>query len=139
MPKTLTFQVPGEPIPKARPRFNSRSRQVWTPKRTELAELRVEQAARRAYRPIGLMTGPLRVDLAFVLPRPIGQAGSYSTSVPDLDNLAKLVLDGLNTADVWRDDCQVAELQAVKTLAIAGSPVGTTVTVVELAGAELDL
>jgi len=56
------------------------------------------------------LTGPLVVYLHFTLP---GDASKPATRPPDLDKLARAVLDAL-TGIVWVDDAQVAQLVAVK-------------------------
>ncbi len=109
----LTFIVPGNPIPKARPRLG-RGRRAFTPQRTLDYEALVREAGRAAV-PEGWFTD-----------------GEYDVSVicffdtkrhGDLDNPAK-VLDGLNPKDVrkkrkvvsretpfiWEDDKQVKRL-----------------------------
>jgi Holliday junction resolvase RusA-like endonuclease len=43
------------------------------------------------------------------------QAQQYKDTRPDIDNLIKAVLDGLNMAGIWRDDAQIAILRASKT------------------------
>jgi Holliday junction resolvase RusA-like endonuclease len=77
----------------------------------------------------GLLTGPLRVDLFFVLPRPrkatdTGQA----TRKPDLDNLTKTILDALNGI-AWVDDAQVVELKATKRFVEDGASFGPGVRI----------
>jgi len=64
-----------------------------------------------------LVSGAVRVSLAFHLPRPKkfakrGVPVAHLTA-PDLDKLARSVLDAL-TAVVWQDDSQVVELVALK-------------------------
>lgn len=57
--------------------------------------------------------GPVHVLLAFAFP--VIAAGRYwKTSAPDLDKLARNVLDGLTAARVYRDDSRVVHLEAVK-------------------------
>ncbi|UTN93268.1 RusA-like resolvase [Mycobacterium Phage Sunflower1121] len=62
---------------------------------------------------------PVRASLTFVMPRPSGTPKSYTPPAvkrPDLDKLARAVLDGL-TDVVWLDDSQVDDLHARKVLA----------------------
>lgn len=64
--------------------------------------------------------GPVKLDVAFLLPRPKGHyrtgrfahllrdsAPWYPAGKPDLDKLLRSTMDGLGEAGVWRDDCQV--------------------------------
>ena len=73
------------------------------------------------------MDGPLALCIEFFLDRPKChfRTGKYAsdlnkhameapTSKPDLDNLAKLVMDGLNSCQIWTDDAQVVRLEAHK-------------------------
>lgn len=41
-----------------------------------------------------------------------GMEGMFHVKRPDVDNLAKLVLDGMK--DAWHDDSQIADIHAVK-------------------------
>ena len=80
------------------------------------------------------LTGPLRVDIVFMLPRP---AMHYRTgrnahllrdtaplrpaTRPDLDKLIRSTLDGLTGAGVYSDDGQVVSLTARKEYADAST------------------
>lgn len=77
---------------------------------------------------LGSMAGPCRLDVEFVLP-----AGSFPTDHPcgpDLDNLLKRLLDGLNDT-VLREapgrDGAVVKLNARKRKAAAGEPTGARI------------
>lgn len=62
---------------------------------------------------------PVTASLTFVMPRPSGTPKSYTPPAvkrPDLDKLARAVLDGL-TDVAWIDDSQVDDLHARKVLA----------------------
>lgn len=72
-----------------------------------------------------LLQGPVRVSVAFYLPRPKkfnkrGVPVAHLTA-PDLDKLLRSVLDAL-TAVVWHDDSQVVEVIAQKRYADVGVP-----------------
>jgi crossover junction endodeoxyribonuclease RusA len=62
-----------------------------------------------------LMAGAVAVDLAFYLPRPLKLRGGLvsHTTRPDVDKLARCVLDGL-TGVVYGDDGQVAAIRLRK-------------------------
>jgi Holliday junction resolvase RusA-like endonuclease len=111
----LTFTVPGVPVAWARAR--QRGRHHFTAPEVTAAKRRVALAARRA----GVekvVDGPVLVELRFdydaeettVAVRPL-EVGKVTR--PDIDNLAKLVLDALNGV-AWEDDNQVAMLYAIK-------------------------
>lgn len=80
-------------------------------------------AARAAHQG-GPLEGPVRVSCAFVFPRPKHHRRANGNlregaprrhgSRPDVDKLARAILDGI-TGVVLRDDSQVSELWAVKT------------------------
>lgn len=131
----LLIVIPGQPVPKGRPRFSRRGRSVvaHTPARTAEAEARIAEAARRVYDGEPL-TGPLRVDAVFILPRPgrlqtRRHAGGllWAPKRPDVDNLRKLLLDGL--AALWGDDAQVVDGRSVKVYAERGCPPRTVVRI----------
>jgi Holliday junction resolvase RusA-like endonuclease len=76
------------------------------------------------------LTGPVRVNLQFVMPRPKGHyrtgrnahllrdgAPPWPVGKPDADKLARAVFDGLTDGGAWKDDSQVVALHVVKTYA----------------------
>lgn len=88
------------------------------------------------------LAGPLAVSLTFVLDRPAGHYGKGRNARallpsaplrpdkrPDIDKLARSVLDALTDARVWRDDAQVVSLWAVKSYALPGEPAGCIIEV----------
>jgi crossover junction endodeoxyribonuclease RusA len=79
-----------------------------------------------------LMAGPVVVDLVFYLPRPLKIRSTIvaHTSRPDVDKLARCVLDGL-TGAIYADDGQVVAMRLAKQYApIDGRP-GVTITITE--------
>lgn len=98
----LTFVVPGDPASKARARFTSRgsASRAFTPEKTRQAEERVAWAARQAgwRRPEG--------DMGFGLLCVFFTKGYQRR---DVDNMIKLVSDGLNKI-VYEDDSQITEV-----------------------------
>lgn len=59
--------------------------------------------------------GPVSVDATFVVPRPASvKARPYPHVKPDVDKLARMLLDAFTTARVWRDDALVVELNVRK-------------------------
>lgn len=108
--------IDGEPVAKGRPRV-TRAGRAYTPKRTADFEARVrdEVAALGAE----ALAGPLVVVIDSVRARPKRlRAARHGDDLlpaptrPDVDNLAKAVLDGLDA--LWEDDAQVVELVARK-------------------------
>lgn len=64
----------------------------------------------------GPFDGPLQVQLHFWLPRPKSLAKTviHPAKRPDIDKLARAVLDGLTAGGAWKDDAQVVQLAARK-------------------------
>jgi crossover junction endodeoxyribonuclease RusA len=64
----------------------------------------------------GLLTGPLEMNLTFVMPRPkrlkLGGREPYDRK-PDLDNMEKAVMDALNER-IYVDDSQVCSKTSKK-------------------------
>lgn len=84
-----------------------------------------------------LMAGAVVVDLVFYLRRPqkIRSSTVSHTSRPDVDKLARCVLDGL-TGVVYADDGQVAAIRISKQYAPIGEAAGVTITITEAAVAD---
>ena len=126
---SVTFTIDGLPVPKGRPKFSSRGgfARVYTPKKTADYEAQVKAAAEQAMMREPLET-PVSVYLYFRLPIPqsyskTAREGCLSgfkrhTKRPDLDNLAKSVLDALNEV-AWADDSQIVSLHVTKVYASA--------------------
>ena len=119
------FIVPLRPVAKGRPRF-TRTGHAYTPKATADYEQAVAAYARRAMAEIGekKATGAVNVWLTFYYAPPkswtkaqqlkCAEAGSLpKTTKPDVDNLVKAVLDGMNGI-VFEDDNQIAGIYATK-------------------------
>ena len=126
MTRTLTLEIQMVPVAKGRPRM-ARSGAVYTPQATRRAEATVSALVRRAYtgKPYD---GPLSVSLTFWMPRPKRCPRTLPTVKPDLDNLAKLILDACNGL-VWIDDSQIVHLVLDKNYATAGGQPGVSMTV----------
>lgn len=128
---TIAFVVHGLPVPKGRPRFRmiNGHASTYTPKETTVYEDMVVRAywgycASHPDEDLSMMRGaPLRIDLRFYLPPPNGTSKRRRemmyedeikfTKRPDIDNLAKSVLDGLNGI-AYDDDKQIVELHGRK-------------------------
>jgi Holliday junction resolvase RusA-like endonuclease len=73
--------------------------------------------------------GPVEVSLAFVLPRGKTVRREFPTVRPDIDKLARALLDAMTTAAVYRDDSQVIGLFVTKHYAQESQPCGVEVAV----------
>ncbi len=90
-----TFEIPGPPIPKERPRQNTKTGTWYTPTRTQKAEKHVMECAMVAGVRL-IPKKPYGLEMYFYL----------SAHPRDLDNLVKLVMDGLGQLgehDGWND------------------------------------
>jgi len=133
----IHFTIPLHPTAKGRPRVGKIGNlaRMFTPATTQKAEQEFVALA-APYAPTTPLDMPLRVTLVFTLrspamPRWKQQARDmglvHPEGRPDVDNLAKLVLDALNRSGrFWRDDSRVVELRATKRY---GDHVGTEVLI----------
>jgi len=124
---SLTFHVDINPVPKGRPRFSKIGgfMRSYTPKKTSDYETEVRTQAQAVMTREPLET-PVAVYLYFRLPIPRSHSkkrqeaclngSERPTKKPDIDNLAKSVLDGLNGV-VWHDDSQIVSLHLTKVYA----------------------
>lgn len=118
--KQVTFTVNGEPRGKGRPRFTKTGR-VYTPSETAQYESLVGLSYRNSAKG-HKFTSPVKVIIVACLKPPkkskkvVGDMLSgriLPTKKPDPDNIAKIVLDGLNKV-AWDDDTQVVEMTVLK-------------------------
>jgi len=124
---SLTFHVDINPVPKGRPRFSKVGgfMRSYTPKKTSDYETEIRTQAQAVMTREPLET-PLAVYLYFRLPIPRSHTKKRQEAClngserpikkPDIDNLAKSVLDGLNGV-VWHDDSQIVSLHLTKVYA----------------------
>ena len=134
--------VPGDPKGQPRPRafarkmgsvhvarfYDSDVADVWKGA-VQRALLDAARASRWEY-----TLGPVEVTLNFAMPRPKSHSGTKGlkpsapqshTGKPDVDNLAKLVLDQITrNTRIWRDDSQVVRLVVEKRWALVGESAG---------------
>jgi crossover junction endodeoxyribonuclease RusA len=118
----IAFHVPGVPAPQGSKRHVGRGILVESSKALAPWRTTVGVVARQEYSGPPL-DGPVRVKLTFTFPRlkrhyrangELRDSAEYwHGSRPDVDKLARAVLDGL-TGIVFRDDGQVCELAAGK-------------------------
>lgn len=132
---SYTFEIPGTPVPKARPRASSRGGHVvmYTPVASKNFEFQVRNISAKQI-PIPLQ-GPIYVHVEFEIPRPKRliwktrpMPRCYCDRRSDLDNYCKSLLDGLNGI-AFRDDGQVAELHAKKFYHAGNSHPKTIITI----------
>ena len=121
MVSRIFFVVPGEPVPKARPRFTMQGgkARTYTPTSSAAYETTIGLRAHAAMQGREPMNGAVAVHVQAFFPVPQSwskkrkAAASWHASRPDLDNVVKSALDGLNRV-AFADDGQVASIYATK-------------------------
>jgi Holliday junction resolvase RusA-like endonuclease len=146
---THTVFVPGDPVPQGSMRGFARPGgqvSIVASNRRFLAEWRAQMSAyiRRSYPEAVAKTGKFAVKVEFHIRRPSSHylpvnsrrprpelrkdAPMWVERMPDIDKLARAVLDASTDAGVWNDDAQVVHLTASKKYANDPSAVGVTIT-----------
>ncbi len=121
----INFAVYGEPVPKGRPRFSTRGKfpVAYTPEKTKNYESEVAIMAKAA---MGT-SDPLKVALEVFIYVTFSVPASYSkkrieaclsdsekhTKRPDLDNVIKCVIDGMDKI-VFSNDSQITSIHSTK-------------------------
>ena len=129
----ITFSVPGDPIPQPRPRVSTAGgfARAYVPNKHPVHAYRQAVAAAARAAGLGKTGDPLNVVIDAVFRRPkshLTKRGVKPTAPtlprPDVDNLAKAVLDALQ--DVIGDDSLVGRLVVEKSY---GTEARTTVRI----------
>jgi Holliday junction resolvase RusA-like endonuclease len=128
--KSLKIIVPGEPVPKGRPRariVEPRSKPRFTSfyqdADTEAYEKRVAWQGKVAMQGRGVCLGALRAHVMVFVPIPRSWSNKqrqqaidgviFPTSRPDADNFLKCACDALNGI-CWKDDAQIVDMRVSK-------------------------
>ena len=121
------FEVPGKIIGKGRPRLNSYTGVVYTPKRTKDYESLVEQYFLLKYPRFKALEGRIKVSIIayFSIPKTTKKADINEmlennispTKKPDIDNIVKSILDSMNKF-AFKDDNQITKLEVEKKYAL---------------------
>jgi len=124
----LHFHVEGTPVPKKRPRFRQFNGivQSYTDKGTRTYEDHVRLTSQNAMGSNEPLETPVGVYLYIRLPIPKSHSKKRTEDClkglekpikkPDIDNLAKSLLDGMNGV-VFKDDSQIISLHCTKVYA----------------------
>jgi Holliday junction resolvase RusA-like endonuclease len=121
--KQFSLRIPVEPVPKERPRF-TRYGKVYTPSKTQSYEKAIGYYWEQATQGFKFERDQaVCVNVVFGLPIPKSASKRKKEDMlndtikhikkPDVDNLLKSVLDGLNGI-AWADDSQVIRVCASK-------------------------
>lgn len=135
----LSFTIPGVPVAWAR---TTGGRHTPKKQRAHSTMVRDIAWAARVTARWSHLHDPVKVYVLAVWPRPkkvhhmdpcYGNPGRvWRPAVPDIDNIAKQVLDGVGGSGVWDDDRQVCQIIAEKVWAAEGESPGTHVTITSL-------
>jgi Holliday junction resolvase RusA-like endonuclease len=121
----IMFTIYGEPVPKGRPRFSTRGKfpVAYTPEKTKNYESDVGMMAKAAMGASEPLEGALEAFIYVTFPVPasyskkrtetclIGQ--EKHTKKPDLDNVIKSVIDGMDKI-VFENDSQITSIHSTK-------------------------
>ena len=137
----IRITIPGDPVGKGRPRMTCSGR-MYTPAKTKAWERRA--ATMMAYQAVGVWTPPnrytpIKVSVWAIARRPKAFSRKKDPkgrvrrlAKPDIDNVAKAVLDAAQKAKVFVDDAQVCELTAYSMYGAIGEEPCVEVTMEEL-------
>lgn len=139
MNQAIIVRVPGQAVGKGRPRVANRGphASLYTPEKTASYESLVKMAGQQAMAGADLILVAVSVSISITCQIPASwskrkQAQALAgdirpTSKPDIDNVVKVLFDGLNGI-VWKDDVQVVDTSARKRY---GATPGVVMTIVE--------
>ena len=110
----IQFTVFGEVLGKPRPRVNRNGR-VWTPKKFKDYEKKIAEAYQKAGGAVSIGEICMTVSICRKMPnsRPKRLTNEPDTYKPDVDNIAKIVLDALNGV-AFADDRYITSLNVKK-------------------------
>ena len=117
----ITFTIPGDPVPQPRPRVSTQGgfARAYVPASHAIHAYR--KAVQLLAKSAGVVatSNPLSVEIVATFARPTShltkkgvRAGAPKLPRPDVDNIAKGILDSLG--DLWGNDSCVASLRVEK-------------------------
>lgn len=120
----LEFRVPGTPVAQPRHRASCRGgfARIYLPKDHAVHEWKraIHVCVEREIKKIGAIEGPVRLELLFSFEaKTRASMNQWRTKKPDIDNLAKAVMDALTDAGAWQDDSQVVCMHCAKVMGAA--------------------
>ena len=117
------FEVPGKITGKGRPRVNTTTAIAYTPNKTKEYEDLIKQYFIMKFRGIKPLDGRISVTIKayFSIPKNTSKAKTEEmlnntispAKKPDIDNIAKIILDALNKL-AFNDDNQITKLNIEK-------------------------
>jgi Holliday junction resolvase RusA-like endonuclease len=121
----IMFTIYGEPVPKGRPRFSTRGKfpVAYTPEKTKNYESDVGMMAKAAMGASEPLKGALEAFIYVTFPVPASYSKKRTeaclidsekhTKKPDLDNVVKSVIDGMDKI-VFENDSQITSIHSTK-------------------------
>lgn len=121
----IMFTVYGDPVAKGRPRFSTRGKfpVAYTPEKTKTYESEVAMMAKAAMGASEALEGALEafIYVTYAVPASYSKKRSEAclsglekhTKKPDLDNVVKSVVDGMDKI-VFLNDSQITSIHATK-------------------------
>jgi Holliday junction resolvase RusA-like endonuclease len=121
----IMFTIYGEPVAKGRPRFSTRGKfpVAYTPEKTKAYEFEVGMMALAAMGGSKPLEGALEafIYVTFAVPESYSKkrleaclnGSEKHTKKPDLDNVVKCVIDGMDKI-VFNNDSQITSIHATK-------------------------
>ena len=120
---TYEFEVDGKIVGKERPRVNMYTGMVYTPNKTKDYEFLVQQSFKVQNPSFTMLEGRILIEIiAYMsIPKNTSKKNTQAmleneispTKKPDIDNIAKSILDSLNKF-VFKDDNQVSKISVEK-------------------------
>ena len=127
----IHFSVEGLPIPQGSKVVARGGGKTWL-RDANASRLKPWRAKVAAAADIGrTFDCPVEVFAVFYLPRPKKPRWSQPAVKPDVDKLARALLDGATDGGLLHDDARVVRLTVGKEYATADNPVGVRVVVLE--------
>lgn len=137
----LSVFIPGNPAPQGSKRHVGRGVMVESSKAVKPWRSDIRSACLDGDgQPLAYFDGPVTVRLDFVMRRPSSTPKKRTPPAikkPDIDKLARAVLDAIGSAGCWRDDSQVVRLSLTKRLAEIGETAGCRLRIEEAIASEL--
>jgi len=106
------FELPLRPSPKQRPRL-TKNGMAYTPRPTKVAEHMIRNMLRKLNPQ--KIEGAISITVEFIYKKPKTSTNRFHVVRPDIDNLLKLLLDGMQDKyGIFEDDKNVVQIAATK-------------------------